>query len=715
MSLLMGKQWLKLDQGDPEALTANDISYNSQQSVFDAINQGITGIGLQGATGVSGETGAQGTTGAGIQGITGAGVAGVQGATGLQGLGIQGVTGVSGLGGHTGIQGETGIGFQGATGALGLSGATGVQGIPGTAASQGATGVAGIQGETGETGAGIQGSTGVQGTRGYQGAQGIQGVTGVEGTQGTTGVLPGTGAPGRLALWAPTDTLSSSPNLFWDTTNSNLGIGTTQPASAFVNPPTGHIELTGGMTFSDGAGVESTIYVPPPVASTSLNRGNIQNAIDAVAGAGGGKVILANGTYEVDQIFGGSDATDLYSYAIMMKRGVYLTGSGYNSTIITTNLSGDATRQYDLIRVERYTSGGQIRIKMQDFMVDGNRQDYVTGIRVGKGEGRYSEDVQPAYLENIQTLRCNKGIHVESWFTEIHNCKVTDNVIGVDLNFQNTGLNRTSPAEPEFSNCIGIYHTQFWGNTDSAIHILKGFANNIVGCNMGIPANAYGIRMDAGYEGKHRAIYIAGNYIERSGDFTNVTGIQVASQGTSIIGNYFDMDLTDGCIPVSFINSDVENGTVMLGNVKNYTIQKMCLNGNVGIGTTDPKTALDIYEESSGYNGLFLRTASVNNAPFLTWATDGTSTSPDDKYSMRYNGTQKKFYIGYGDANGFDDQITIHQATGNVGVGTTHPTSRMHVVGLPQYANNAAAVGGGLAVGAFYRTGGDPDQVCVVH
>lgn len=34
---------------------------------------------------------------------------------------------------------------------------------------------------------------------------------------------------------------------------------------------------------------------------------------------------------------------------------------------------------------------------------------------------------------------------------------------------------------------------------------------------------------------------------------------------------------------------------------------------------------------------------------------------------------------------------------------------------LPVYANNAAAVTGGLTAGSFYRTGSDPDQVCVVH
>ena len=34
---------------------------------------------------------------------------------------------------------------------------------------------------------------------------------------------------------------------------------------------------------------------------------------------------------------------------------------------------------------------------------------------------------------------------------------------------------------------------------------------------------------------------------------------------------------------------------------------------------------------------------------------------------------------------------------------------------LPVHADNAAAVAGGLRVGDFYRTGGDPDPVCIVH
>jgi hypothetical protein len=34
---------------------------------------------------------------------------------------------------------------------------------------------------------------------------------------------------------------------------------------------------------------------------------------------------------------------------------------------------------------------------------------------------------------------------------------------------------------------------------------------------------------------------------------------------------------------------------------------------------------------------------------------------------------------------------------------------------MEKYAKNAAAITGGLTAGAFYRTGDDPDRVCVVH
>jgi len=44
--------------------------------------------------------------------------------------------------------------------------------------------------------------------------------------------------------------------------------------------------------------------------------------------------------------------------------------------------------------------------------------------------------------------------------------------------------------------------------------------------------------------------------------------------------------------------------------------------------------------------------------------------------------------------------------TGRVAIGTAVPTSPLQVVGLPAYASDAAAGGGGLTTGAFYKTNG---------
>jgi hypothetical protein len=93
-------------------------------------------------------------------------------------------------------------------------------------------------------------------------------------------------------------------------------------------------------------------------------------------------------------------------------------------------------------------------------------------------------------------------------------------------------------------------------------------------------------------------------------------------------------------------------------------------------------------------------------------ATDATNLNINDNSIWALsNGAASDLYLNYGGANTF-----LNATAGRVAIGTTvAPTSALQVVGLPVYANNAAAVAGGLTAGAFYRTGADPDPVCVVH
>jgi len=122
--------------------------------------------------------------------------------------------------------------------------------------------------------------------------------------------------------------------------------------------------------------------------------------------------------------------------------------------------------------------------------------------------------------------------------------------------------------------------------------------------------------------------------------------------------------------------------------------------GNLGVGTADPSM--------SGQVGSRL--------------TISTSTDAATGLSI-FTGSAKRFALNTQSSGGFlfyDGQGAVwnpglSQVGGNVGIGTTTPHSKLAVAGLPAYANNAATITGGLAAGDFYRTGGNPDYVCVVH
>lgn len=144
-----------------------------------------------------------------------------------------------------------------------------------------------------------------------------------------------------------------------------------------------------------------------------------------------------------------------------------------------------------------------------------------------------------------------------------------------------------------------------------------------------------------------------------------------------------------------------------------------------GFGTYDRK---DIINPNSGYlqvggrgDAFTLIGNWITNPLFTSISLNGSSAAND--FNLLGGLSDDTLFINrpaganiiFREANNTANQMFLAHTSGNLGIGTSVPTSKLHVVGIPVFATNAAALAGGLTAGAFYRTGADPDPLCIVH
>lgn len=162
---------------------------------------------------------------------------------------------------------------------------------------------------------------------------------------------------------------------------------------------------------------------------------------------------------------------------------------------------------------------------------------------------------------------------------------------------------------------------------------------------------------------------------------------------------------------------------------------------NVGVGTTTPFTKLQITSENVGGSrgvAILQHDNDPTNASRIVLAksrgTEAAQTAVlanDAIGKVTFNAHNGTTYIGAAaiqagttvdhtavNASAYIDFITTPVGSilsftrmrisedGNVGIGTTLPTSKLHVNGLPGFATDAAAGVAGLTAGAFYQTSG---------
>ncbi|MFA5296556.1 MAG: hypothetical protein WC382_13700 [Methanoregulaceae archaeon] len=253
--------------------------------------------------------------------------------------------------------------------------------------------------------------------------------------------------------------------------------------------------------------------------------------------------------------------------------------------------------------------------------------------------------------------------------------------------------NSTATHNFSLSSDVGVYPT---GN------IYEDFYSDgaiFIGGQMGNVIYNYFLRPTV------RNIYLSSYAVKNTIDSPLIVNT-TANPGISFYGNPGYSGSYDNLIINPTISCSASHGIAMYGTHEGFqssgTLRNTVLGGNISVAGAN-KHAIYIYGATNGDSSYHLiKGVRLSSAGGYGWKVSNfTGTCSANMFSQNYFGTCASG--NYSDGG-----------TGTV-INEGQLMGKSLVNSLSSYANNAAALAGGLVAGQLYRSGGDPDIVAIVH